>query len=304
MSSNNHDASRNHSLLSDTSDVVPKHNNKHRFDDHFDSRDSSAVDLPDAYNAPSSSVGSSFLPLSPSLQQRLFPPTAVARTLWLLAFFGVLFIMLLSGYEIGKRLTHTAPPAPVTPSRRSIVVLVSIDGFRASYLNDYPTLVPTLKAMQYAGSYARRMQSCFPSLTFPNHWSVVTGLYTEEHGITSNNIYDPVMDATFNMQTLDPAWWGGEPIWNTAIKQNLRANVMYCQTEPRIITSAVGTSTLHWHCCILMPLCLFSLGRVAWDVVLCCVVLCEQGRAVRCWYRTCDRRSGSRSTTALPTWTE
>ena len=110
---------------------------------------------------------------------------------------------------------------------------MSIDGFRASYLDDYATLIPTLKAMQYAGSYAKRMQSCFPTTTFPNHWSIVTGLYTEEHGITSNNIYDPTLNATFNMQTVDPVWWGGGPVWNTAMKQNLKANIMYCQRLPQ-----------------------------------------------------------------------
>ena len=106
---------------------------------------------------------------------------------------------------------------------------MSIDGFRHSYLSDYASLLPTLKAMQYAGAYSKTgMRSCFPSSTFPNHWSIVTGLYTEEHGITSNNIYDPSLDPpTFTMQTLEPAWWGGEPVWNTAIKQQLRANVMY-----------------------------------------------------------------------------
>ena len=223
------DKGRNHSLLSETSDVIPSRNSKHRFDSQFDSRaDSSALDLPDTYRTPSS-TSASFLPLSPSLQQRLFPATTLARVLWLLAFLGLLFIVLLGGYEIGKRLTPTSSPVPLPPSSRSRVILVSIDGFRASYLNDYATLIPTLKAMQYAGSYAKRMQSCFPSSTFPNHWSIVTGLYTEEHGIVSNSIYDPTLNATFNMQTLDPRWWGGEPVWNTAMKQNLRANVMFCQ---------------------------------------------------------------------------
>ena len=224
------------------------------------SNDFAALDMSDTYGS-SSSSSNSFLPLSPSLQQKLFPPTTLARMLWLLAFVLLLILLLVGGYEIGKRLatpspetqpspafsssssssstggsgsadyssSSTIPPPPPSSSSRSTVILVSIDGFRASYLNDYAPLIPTLKAMQYAGSYAKRMQSCFPSSTFPNHWSIVTGLYTEEDGITSNNMYDPTLNATFNMQTLDPVWWGGEPVWNTAIKQGLRANVMYCQ---------------------------------------------------------------------------
>ena len=236
-----------HSLLSDTTDVIPSRNSQHRFDSQFDSRtDSAALDVHnDTYNQPSYSTSStSFLPLSPSWQQRLFPPTTLARVLWLLAALLILFLVLLGGYEIGKRLTPATPSTPLPPSPRSRVILVSIDGFRASYLTDYPTLVPTLKAMQYAGSHATRMQSCMPSSTFPNHWSIVTGLYTEEHGITSNSMYDPVLDASFNMQTLDPVWWGGEPVWNTAIKQNLRANVMYCQRP-----------TQHTHAAVCQPLC-------------------------------------------------
>ena len=237
----NENTGRGHSLLSDTTDVIPSRNNKSRFDAQFDSRnDSSALDVPDTYSSPSSS-STSFLPLSPSLQQRLFPPTTLARLLWLMSFLLLLFLVLLGGYEIGKRLVPSAKPTPLPASPRSRVILVSIDGFRASYLTDYPTLIPTLKAMQYAGSYAKRMQSCMPSLTFPNHWSIVTGLYTEEHGITSNNIYDPTLDTTFNMQTLDPVWWGGEPVWNTAVKQGLRANVMYCQCTTQYGTYNVAT---------------------------------------------------------------
>ena len=224
---------RNHSLLSDTNDNLSSSSqSKHRFDSQFDSRDSSALDLPaSSYDnsASSSSSSSSFLPLSATWQRRLFPATTAARILWLLIVGGVLFCLLLIGYEIGKSVARSSSNTPTPPSPHSIVLLVSIDGFRASYLNDYAPLIPTLKAMQYAGSYAKRMQSCFPSSTFPNHWSIVTGLYTEEHGITSNNMYDPTLDASFNMQTLDPVWWGGEPVWNTAIKQGLRANVMYCQ---------------------------------------------------------------------------
>jgi ectonucleotide pyrophosphatase/phosphodiesterase family protein 5 len=40
-------------------------------------------------------------------------------------------------------------------------------------------------------------------------------------------MYDPTLNANFTMQTVDSRWWQGEPVWNTAIKQNLRANVLF-----------------------------------------------------------------------------
>eukprot|EP01119_Soliformovum_irregulare_P001069 TRINITY_DN10801_c0_g2_i1.p1 TRINITY_DN10801_c0_g2~~TRINITY_DN10801_c0_g2_i1.p1 ORF type:complete len:341 (-),score=99.20 TRINITY_DN10801_c0_g2_i1:63-1085(-) len=69
------------------------------------------------------------------------------------------------------------------------------------------------------------MQPIFPSKTFPNHYTIVTGLYAENHGIISNHFYDPVFNATFDIwnaaAVTDGRWWGGEPIWVTASKNNL-----------------------------------------------------------------------------------
>src|SRR5262249_7899325 len=70
----------------------------------------------------------------------------------------------------------------------------------------------------------------FPALTFPNHYSVVTGLYPSHHGIVSNVMRDPAMPDRFTMSAAtsrDPFWWGGEPIWVTAIRQGRRASTMF-----------------------------------------------------------------------------
>lgn len=116
---------------------------------------------------------------------------------------------------------------PVSPTNR-IVILVSLDGFRWDYLQKYqPTNLLRLAA---TGVQAKRLIPAFPSLTFPNHYTLVTGLYPEHHGIVGNNFYDPNLKTNFTFSS--PAanenhWWGGEPIWVTAIKQGRRANCMF-----------------------------------------------------------------------------
>ena len=64
----------------------------------------------------------------------------------------------------------------------------------------------------------------FPTKTFPNHYTIVTGLYPAHHGIVANNMYDPEMNAHFKMENAaDARWWGGEPFWETAEKQGVHA---------------------------------------------------------------------------------
>jgi predicted AlkP superfamily pyrophosphatase or phosphodiesterase len=104
------------------------------------------------------------------------------------------------------------------------VVLISLDGFRADYL-DRPAAV-RLRALAARGVRAERLVPAFPSKTFPNHYTIVTGLYPGEHGIVANVVRDPELGLFSNRDTLaqwEPRWWGGEPIWVTAERQGLRA---------------------------------------------------------------------------------
>ena len=123
------------------------------------------------------------------------------------------------------QVTLAAPPLP--PGDR-IVILVSLDGFRWDYLQKFqPTNLTRLAA---EGVRAKRLTPVFPSLTFPNHYTIVTGLWPEHHGIIGNNFYDPNFKAeynAFNAGGLESRWWGGEPIWVTAIKQGRTANCMF-----------------------------------------------------------------------------
>src|SRR6185369_11932732 len=76
------------------------------------------------------------------------------------------------------------------------------------------------------GVRAERLVPSFPSLTFPNHYTIVTGLLPEHHGIVANDMVDPVI-GTFatgsSAAVRDARWWGGEPIWVTAERQHVRA---------------------------------------------------------------------------------
>jgi len=103
------------------------------------------------------------------------------------------------------------------------VVLVSFDGFRADYLDRYEA--PTLRALAARGARARQgMRSVFPSKTFTNHYSLVTGLYAEDHGIVANGFYDPARGERYSIGTptvVDGTWYRGEPLWVTAERQGM-----------------------------------------------------------------------------------
>ena len=115
-------------------------------------------------------------------------------------------------------------PEPLTLD--PTVILVSLDGFRWDYLERAET--PVLDRIAAEGIRADALLPVFPTKTFPNHYTIATGLYPEHHGIVDNSFYDPARDAWFSMSdaatVLDGSWWGGEPIWVTAGRQGQRRN--------------------------------------------------------------------------------
>ncbi|MDH3492968.1 MAG: ectonucleotide pyrophosphatase/phosphodiesterase [Acidobacteriota bacterium] len=117
------------------------------------------------------------------------------------------------------------------------VILISIDGFRSDYLERYKPKY--LNILARTGVRAKWMTPSFPTKTFPNHYTIATGLYPENHGIVANNIYDPVFDAVFTLgkreEVMNERWWGGEPIWVTAEKQGQTAAAFFFPgTETKI----------------------------------------------------------------------
>ncbi len=107
------------------------------------------------------------------------------------------------------------------------VILISLDGFRYDYLDKYKP--PTLTKLAKKGVRAKWLIPSFPTKTFPNHYSVATGLYPENHGIIENNIFD--FDTVFSLgkreEVQNSRWWLGEPIWVTAEKQGQRAGAFF-----------------------------------------------------------------------------
>ncbi len=120
--------------------------------------------------------------------------------------------------------------APISAAPPPLTILISIDGFRADYLHKGHS--PTLDALA-DGGLAGALRPSFPSKTFPNHYTLVTGKRPDAHGIVNNTMVDPRRpDVTFKLsdtrQTDDDFWWNAaEPIWVTAEKQGVRAATMF-----------------------------------------------------------------------------
>ena len=108
--------------------------------------------------------------------------------------------------------------APAPP-----LILISMDGFRWDYVALHPAETPHLQQLIREGASTRGLIPVYPTNTFPNHYSIVTGLYPSHHGIINNEMFDPALQTFFHynrpVSAHDGRWWGGEPIWVTAVKQ-------------------------------------------------------------------------------------
>jgi predicted AlkP superfamily pyrophosphatase or phosphodiesterase len=110
------------------------------------------------------------------------------------------------------------------------LVLVSLDGFRWDYAQrDGAT---HLLAIGKAGAWAPQgMLPSYPSLTFPNHFTIVTGLYPEHHGLVANTFYDPARQARYSISdpnaVTDGTWYSGVPLWSLAESQGMRTACLF-----------------------------------------------------------------------------
>jgi predicted AlkP superfamily pyrophosphatase or phosphodiesterase len=112
--------------------------------------------------------------------------------------------------------------------RDPILVLVSFDGWRSDYIDRLAA--PNLRALAARGVRAAALVPSFPALTFPNHYTLVTGLYPEHHGIVANNMIDESIGSRFSTSAetaKDPRWWDAEPLWVTVIRAGRRAATMF-----------------------------------------------------------------------------
>lgn len=109
------------------------------------------------------------------------------------------------------------------------VVMVSLDAFRWDYDSIYGT--PVLDDIASGGVMAERLIPSFPTKTFPNHYTIATGLYPDHHGLINNSFYAPDLDLVYRIgdreMVSNGAFYGGEPLWVTARKQGMKTASFY-----------------------------------------------------------------------------
>ena len=131
-----------------------------------------------------------------------------------------IFTRIFSAALLALAVERVAPHALAQPAP---LILISMDGCRWDYPEIHAADAPHLRELIATGVSARELIPVYPSNTFPNHYSLVTGLYPEHHGIINNDMYDPRTKEEFIYNhpapNHEPQWWGGEPIWTTAVEQ-------------------------------------------------------------------------------------
>lgn len=120
-------------------------------------------------------------------------------------------------------------PILIFSQKQPYVILVSFDGFRWDYLNR--DITPNLEKVRNEGVSALSLRPSFPSKTFPNHLSIITGMYPVNHGIIANTIYDSNRDRLYKLsdsnEVRDPYWYQGEAFWETAERNGIKTASFY-----------------------------------------------------------------------------
>ncbi|MFN3816993.1 ectonucleotide pyrophosphatase/phosphodiesterase [Brevundimonas sp.] len=152
--------------------------------------------------------------------------------------------LLLILFALALSACATATPERAAPDARPLVILVGVDGFRPDYLDRGVT--PTLSGLKAGGAFAA-MRPSFPSVTFPNHYTLVTGLHPDRHGIVNNTMVDADLGrfALGNAAAVTNGdWWDeGEPIWVTAERAGLTTGTMFW---PGSEAEIGGVRPAHW----------------------------------------------------------
>ena len=113
----------------------------------------------------------------------------------------------------------------IAQDKQPIVILISLDGFRHDYVERFQP--ENLTKFIQKGTAADGLIPAFPSKTFPNHYTIATGMKPEHHGLVDNSFYEPFKDQVYTMGNRDIVqdgyWYGGTPIWVLAEQNNLKA---------------------------------------------------------------------------------
>jgi predicted AlkP superfamily pyrophosphatase or phosphodiesterase len=162
----------------------------------------------------------------------------------------LLFFCLLGGAQ-AQQSVITVDHGPNTEAQQNkhYVVLVSLDGFRYDYAKKYGAK-HILSIAVHGASVPEGMIPSYPSLTFPNHYTLVTGLYPEHHGIVGNQFYDPARREKYSYTdpktNSDGSWYGGTPLWSLAEKQGMRSACFFWPGSEAEIAGERPTYYLHF----------------------------------------------------------
>jgi alkaline phosphatase D len=145
--------------------------------------------------------------------------------------------------------TNNQPANSAAAQASHYVLLVSLDGFRWDYARKYGA--PHLLAIAARGAVAAQgMLPSYPSLTFPNHYTLVTGLYPEHHGLVANSFFDPARNAGYKYTdprtNSDGTWYGGTPLWVLAGQQGMRSACLFWPGSEAEIDGARPTYSVHY----------------------------------------------------------
>ncbi|RCH54094.1 alkaline phosphatase family protein [Mucilaginibacter hurinus] len=133
--------------------------------------------------------------------------------------------------------------------KKPYVILISADGFRDDYAQKYQA--SNLRRLAASGIKADYMLPSYPSLTFPNHYTLVTGLTPAHHGLVGNNFYDPLRKETYfksnRKNTIDSTWYGGTPLWVLAERQQMLSATFYWVGSDAGVKNTFPTYYYHYN---------------------------------------------------------
>ncbi|MBV8328061.1 ectonucleotide pyrophosphatase/phosphodiesterase [Chryseobacterium sp.] len=144
---------------------------------------------------------------------------------------GIHFLLLFISFTVFAQQVNIDTAQVVIPGRQNsveaqkkpYVIMISTDGFRYDYARKYKA--ENLLKLSNSGVKAEAMIPSYPSITFPNHWSLITGLYPSHHGLIDNFFYDYKRKEAYAMSSKknaeDGSWYGGTPLWGLAEKQGM-----------------------------------------------------------------------------------
>jgi predicted AlkP superfamily pyrophosphatase or phosphodiesterase len=164
----------------------------------------------------------------------LHKPQGWGTRAWPTLLLLILTAAICSAQSASKVIEVPNPANTAEQQAKHYVILVSLDGFRYDYPTKYAA--ENLQAMAARGaSTPDGIIPSYPSVTFPNHYSIVSGLYPEHHGIVANSFYDPARKESYSFTnpkaTGDGSWYGGTPLWVLAEQQGMRAATFFWPTS-------------------------------------------------------------------------